>query len=242
MPHPVLILGATGGVGEALARRLASQGRPLFLAGRDPAALQDLADELGAAWGIADILDPASLAATVKAAAPFGGLSGLAYCVGSIDIKPLDRSRPEDFLQAFQINALGAALSVQAARAALISGKGAVVLFSTVAVGQGFPNHSITAAAKGAVEGLVRSLAAELAPDVRVNGVAPSLTRTRMAAALLGNEAVASGIARLHPIPRLGDADDTAAAAAFLMGPEAGWITGQILGVDGGRSALRVKG
>ncbi len=117
-----------------------------------------------------------------------------------------------------------------------------MVLFSTVAVGQGFANHAVIAAAKGGVEGLVRSLAAELAPKVRVNAIAPSLTRTPLAAPLLQNETVAKAIAQLHPLQRLGEADDVASLAAFLLGPNSTWITGQVFGVDGGRSTLRTKG
>ena len=122
-----------------------------------------------------------------------------------------------------------------------MEGRGSVVLFSTVAVQQGFPNHSIIAAAKGAVEGLTRALAAELAPHVRVNAVAPSLTRTPLAAALTQNEPMAKAIAAMHALPRLGEPEDMAACAAFLLSPDSGWVTGQIIGVDGGRSTLRTK-
>jgi NAD(P)-dependent dehydrogenase (short-subunit alcohol dehydrogenase family) len=192
---------------------------------------------------VCDGTDPASLRAAVQEAAAGGeGLGGLAYCVGSIVLKPLKRATPEDFLEAFRLNALGAALAVQAAEPFLRQARGAVVFFSTVAVGSGFSNHAVTAAAKGAVEALTRSLAADLAPDVRVNCVAPSLLNTPMARALTANEAVARSIAQLHPLARLGEADDAAALAAFLLGEEAGWITGQVVGVDGGRGTVRVKG
>jgi NAD(P)-dependent dehydrogenase (short-subunit alcohol dehydrogenase family) len=117
-----------------------------------------------------------------------------------------------------------------------------VVLFSSVAVAQGFAAHASIAMAKGAVEGLTRSLAAELAPKVRVNSIAPSLTRTPLALALTSNEALAKAVADTHALRRLGEAEDVAALAAFLLGPEAGWITGQVIGVDGGRSTLRTKG
>jgi NAD(P)-dependent dehydrogenase (short-subunit alcohol dehydrogenase family) len=111
-----------------------------------------------------------------------------------------------------------------------------------VAVAQGFTAHASVAMAKGAVEGLTLALAAELAPKVRVNAIAPSLTRTPLARALTSSEQMAGAIAQMHAIPRLGEPDDIAALGAFLLSPEAGWITGQIIGVDGGRSTLRTKG
>src|SRR5918993_1374456 len=133
------------------------------------------------------------------------------------------------------------AKAVQAALPALRAGEGgaSVVLFSTVAVAQGFAAHASVAMAKGAVEGLTLALAAEFAPKVRVNAVAPSLTRTNLARSLTANEAVATGIAQMHALPRLGQGADSGALAAFLISDEASWITGQIIGVDGGRSTLR---
>jgi len=133
-------------------------------------------------------------------------------------------------------------LAIRAAQKALEAANGSVVLFSTIAVGQGFPNHAVISAAKGGVEGLTRALAAELAPKVRVNAVAPSLTRTPLADSLIRSEAVAKGIAQMHAIPRLGEPDDIAAAAAFLLGPDSAWTTGQVMAVDGGRSRVRTKG
>ena len=236
MSDPVIILGATGGIGAALARRLHANGRALHLIARDSARLGALADELGASQAVADVMDEAALAAAVAVAGPRVG--GLAYCVGSIVLKPLKRATSAEFFTAFRLNALGAALAVAAAADGLRATGGSVVLFSTVAVRSGFPGHAIVSAAKGAVEGLTLALAAELAP-VRVNAIAPSLTRTPLAAALTGNEAMAKAIAAQHPIPRLGEAEDSAALAAFLLGPDAGWITGQIIGVDGGRASLR---
>jgi NAD(P)-dependent dehydrogenase (short-subunit alcohol dehydrogenase family) len=242
MPAPVVIVGATGGIGEALARRLAAAGRPLHLVARSPARLAPLAESLGAGQAAADVLDPAALSEAVAAADAGEGIGGLAYCVGSIVIKPLKAASPEDFVEAFRLNALGAAVAVKAAEKGLRAAGGAVVMFSTVAVQQGFANHAVISAAKGAVEGLVRALAAELAPQVRVNAVAPSLTRTPLSAQLTRSDQMAQAIAAMHAIPRLGEPEDPAAAAAFLLSPEASWITGQVLGVDGGRSALRTKG
>ena len=242
MTAPVLILGATGGVGRALARTLAARGVPLILAARSRDALTEMGQEIGARSHTCDVLDRSSLERVVEQAVAEDGLSGLAYCVGSIVIKPLQAARDEDFVEAYRLNVVGAALAVKAAQKALEAAHGSVVLFSTVAVAQGFPNHAVISAAKGGVEGLTRALAAELAPKVRVNAVAPSLTRTPLADNLIRSEAMAKGIAQLHAIPRLGEPEDIAAAAAFLLGPESGWITGQVMAVDGGRSRVRTKG
>jgi NAD(P)-dependent dehydrogenase (short-subunit alcohol dehydrogenase family) len=130
----------------------------------------------------------------------------------------------------------------QAAQDALTAGRGSVVLFSSIAARAGFTNHAAIAAAKGAVEGLTVALAAELAPAIRINCIAPSLTRSNMAAPLLANAQMADAIAKQHPIPRLGEGDDAAALADFLLSDQAGWITGQIMAVDGGRSTLRSRG
>ena len=116
-----------------------------------------------------------------------------------------------------------------------------IVLFSTVAVGQGFASHASVSMAKGAVEGLTLTLAAEWSPKVRVNAIAPSLTETPLASFMTANAATAQAIAAMHPLQRLGTAGEVAALAAFLLSDKAGWITGQVIGVDGGRSTLRVK-
>ena len=241
MTAPVLIFGATGGVGAALARRLVAAGRPLHLCGRRPEAVRALADELGAPSSVCDVTDTDAVSRTVAEAAG-SGLSGLVYCPGSIVIKPLKATSADDFMTAFRLNVVGAAEAVRAGARALAANEGAVVLFSTVAAGQGFANHAAIAAAKGAVEALTRALATELAPAVRVNCIAPSLTRTPLAEPLLANAAMGKALAEQHPLRRLGEPDDIAATAAFLLDGSASWITGQVIGVDGGRSALRVRG
>ena len=144
------------------------------------------------------------------------------------------------FREDFELNLLGAVRALKASMPALKAAPMAsVVLFSTVAVTTGMPMHSSIAAAKGAVEGLTRSLAAELAPKIRVNAIAPSLTETPLAAKLLRTERQRTAAAERHPLAKVGDADDLAAAAEFLLSQEAKWITGQVLPVDGGIGSLR---
>lgn len=242
MNNPIVIVGGTGGIGQAICRRLRAAGTPVHLVARDEARLASLASESGANFSMADVTDAGALRDAIAAAGP--SLSGLVYAVGTINLKPLARLTLDDVQRDMAINTFGAFHAVQAALPGLkandsISG---VVLFSTVAAGQGFPAHASIAMAKGAVEGLTRSLAAELAPKIRVNCIAPSLVDTPLAAGLTSSPQMAQTIAALHPMQRLGRADDVAAAAALLLSPDAGWITGQVIHVDGGRSTLRTKG
>jgi Short-chain alcohol dehydrogenase of unknown specificity len=238
MTDPIVIIGATGGVGSALAARLSGQGAALHLVARNGTALAAIAERFSASHQAADCTDDAALTAAVAAAGP--RIAGVAYCVGSIVMKPLKRASVEDFASAYALNVIGAARAVAAAEAGLRACEGSVVLFSSVAARAGFPNHAVIGAAKAAVEGLCVALAAELAP-VRVNCIAPSLTRSKMAAGMTGNDAMARALAAQHPISRLGEPADGAALAAFLLSPDAGWITGQVIGVDGGRATLRTR-
>ena len=137
-----------------------------------------------------------------------------------------------------KLNCYSALEIVKGYQDTLKKSKGSVVLFSTVAVRRGFTNHSIIASVKGALEGLTVSLAAELAPNVRVNCIAPSLTKSKIAEPMLRNKLIAEGIAKAHPMKRIGEGKDAAAMAKFLLTDESSWITGQIIGVDGGRSKL----
>ena len=237
-----IIIG-TAGIGGVLASRLKSAGHELFLINRSAAHVEDLAHQLDCEFAIADVTDAGGLSAAIACAGP--RIDGLAYCVGTINLKPIGRLTDAEILRDFEVNALGALRTVKAALPALkasAQSTASVLLFSTVAVRQGFTSHASVAMAKGAVEGLTRSLAAELAPKIRVNALAPSLTQTPLAEFITANTATAQALALLHPLQRLGTADDIASAAGFLLSQDSGWITGQIIAVDGGRGALRGKG
>merc|ERR1711991_34233 len=165
-------------------------------------------------------------------------MGGLCYAIGSINLKPIGRYSMDDFAQDFALNAGAAAVAVQQAAPALQRGSGAVVLFSTVAARQGFASHAAVAMAKGAVEGLTVALAAELAPKVRVNCIAPSLVRTPLAGAMAEGKS-GDKLGKMHLLGRLGEVEDVAPLAALLLGRESSWITGQVVGIDGGRSIGR---
>lgn len=240
MTNKYLIYGGSGGIGSVIARRLHAKGCQLHLVGRNPAKLEALAAEFNASYTCGDVLDSSLFSLAVQEAGQ--PLDGLVYAVGTINLRSLQRLNEADFLNDYRVNALGAALAIQAALPALKkSSTASIVLFSSVAVQQGFASHASISMAKGAVAGLTLALAAELAPKIRVNAIAPSLTRTPLAEDLLSNEQMAAAIATMHPIPRLGEAGDIAALADFLLSSDSSWITGQVLGVDGGRSTLRIK-
>ena len=168
-------------------------------------------------------------------------IHGLAYCPGSIDLKPLRRVSVEDMEEAMDVNLYGALKAIQWAYPVMRkTPNAAVVLFSTVAVSQGMPFHTVVASAKGAVEGFTKSLAAEFAPKVRVNCIAPSLTDTELAGDLLRDDKRREASAERHPLKRIGQREDIAHAAQYLLGEESSWVTGQILHVDGGMSSIRV--
>lgn len=167
-------------------------------------------------------------------------IDGLAYCPGAINLKPFNRFKEEEFIQDFKLQVLGATKIIQNILPRLkASSNSSIVLFSTIAVQSGFNYHSQVAMSKGAIEGLTRSLAAELAPSIRVNAIAPSLTNTKLANRFLNTEEKMKVQAENNPLKKVGDPKDIAEAAAFLLTSDSSWITGQIIHVDGGYSVLK---
>jgi len=168
-------------------------------------------------------------------------LDGLVYCPGSITLKPFNRIKPNLFVEDFQLQVVGAVKVLQAVLPKLKkSDKAAVLFFSTIAVQAGFNFHSLVSTSKGAIEGLTKALAAELAPKIRVNCIAPSLTDTPLAKSLLNSDAKKEANAKMNPLKRIGQAEDLANMANFLLSEKASWITGQIFSVDGGMSTLKL--
>ncbi len=232
MKRTYLVVGHSSGIGFALTRLALEAGHAVVGLSRRPSGI----NMPGLSERQVDVLT-----ADLESLDLPDALDGVAYCPGSLNLKSFTALRETDFLDDFRVCALGAVRVLQSLATALKAGRQpGVVLFSTVAVRQGMPFHASIAMAKGAVEGLTRSLAAEWAPRIRVNAVAPSLTRTPLTARLLANEDRVQGSRDRHPLRQIGEPDDVAETALFLLGDQSRWITGQVWGVDGGMSSLRV--
>jgi len=235
MSEKYLIFGATGSVGSSLAEQLKNSGNDIHLVARNEDEVKVIADKLGCSYTVADVLEDGFIE---KVKSDIDEIKGIAYCVGSIDLKPLRMVTEADMNKCMKLNLYSAIEAIKGYQETLKKNKGSVVLFSTVAAQRGFTNHTIIASAKAAVEGLTVTLAAEFAPNIRVNCIAPSLSKSKIAEPMLKNPAIAEGIAKAHPLKRLGEGKDSAALAKFLITEESSWITGQIIAVDGGRSKL----
>lgn len=228
-----VVIGGSKGIGQAIVQRLIQENHHVTVISRSVDEMnenrlvnhiqKDIIKEELTANELPDVID------------------GLIYCPGSIVLKPFKSLSEEQFSDDFAINCLGAVKSIKASLNALKKSEShpSIVLFSTVAVSQGMPFHASIAAAKGAVEGLTKSLAAEFAPTIRVNCIAPSLTNTSLASKILSSPDKIQAAEQRHPLKAIGTADDLAGMAVFLLSQEAKWISGQILHVDGGMSTLR---
>jgi len=232
-----LIFGATGSIGSNLAEKLYNSDKDVHLLGRDEEELKKLSSKLNSEYTVIDVLND-DISKIIKNSFDNVDVSGVAYCVGSIDLKPLKSAKKEDFKKCLDLNFFPAIEIIQNLQDNLKKNKGSIVLFSTVAVRKGFTNHAIISSAKGAIEGLTVSLAAEFAPNIRVNCIAPSLTDSKMSKSILKSKLISDGIAKSHPMKRIGKPEDAASMAKFLLSDESPWITGQIIGVDGGKSSL----
>jgi len=235
MSEKYLIFGATGSVGSSLAEQLKNSGSDIHLVARNEDEVKVIADKLGCSYTVANVLEDGFIE---KVKTDINEIKGIAYCVGSIDLKPLRMVTEADMNKCMKLNLYSAIEAIKGYQEILKKNKGSVVLFSTVAAQRGFTNHTIIASAKAAVEGLTVTLAAEFAPNIRVNCIAPSLSKSKIAEPMLKNPAIAEGIAKAHPLKRLGEGKDSAALAKFLITEESSWITGQVIAVDGGRSKL----
>ena len=235
MSEKYLIFGATGSVGSSLAEQLKNSGNDIHLVARNESEVKAIAEKLGCTYTVVDVLEDGFIE---KVKSYINEIKGIAYCVGSIDLKPLRMVTEADMNKCMKLNLYSAIEAIKGFQESLKKNKGSVVLFSTVAAQRGFTNHTIIASAKAAVEGLTVTLAAEFAPNIRVNCIAPSLSKSKIAEPMLKNPTIAEGIAKAHPLKRLGEGKDSAALAKFLITEESSWITGQIIAVDGGRSKL----
>ena len=227
MKKNILLIGGSSGIGLATAKLL-TESHEVYIASRSSDSLTGLDIHHLPFDVTTDDLSALDLPEE---------LSALVYCPGSINLRPFKGLKPEAFEADFQINVMGFVKSLQAVLPKLTTNS-SVVLYSTVAVKVGMPFHASVAASKGALEGLGKSLAAELAPKTRVNVIAPSITNTPLADRFLNNEAKMEKSAQRHPLKRVGEADDIAAMTRFLLSDDSSWMTGQILGLDGGMSTL----
>lgn len=235
-----VVLGATGGIGSALCRRLAGDGATPVLAARDEGRLKELAGELDAPYQALDATDAGAVGDLFSRTAEENGpIAGAANCVGSFLLKPAHMTSDDEFAYQVSQNLITAFNTVRAAAKHMPQG-GSVVLLSSVAARVGLANHEAVAAAKAGVAGLALSAAASyVARGLRFNVVSPGLVQTPMTQNVTRSETARKASLDLHPLGRLGEPEDIAGAIAYLLGPDAGWITGQVLGVDGGLSALR---
>lgn len=227
----ILIVGASSGIGLSLAKNLQKKGAKLILASRNKPDLSG--DYQYIKLDVLDMKDELKELPEI--------LHGLAYCPGSINLKPFQSIKENDYINDFRLNTVGAAMVIQQSLKALKNAKGAsIVLFSTVAANTGLSFHASIASAKGALQGFGLSLAAELASkQIRVNMIAPSLTDTPLAENLLSSDEKKEASNKRHPIGRFGKPEDISNAASFLLDSENNWITGQIIGVDGGMEKIR---
>lgn len=233
MSKTYLVIGATSGIGKQLTENLLNDGHKVFATGRNT---NEKNVPIGATAIDLDVINFNDDFSNVLPEV----IDGIAYCPGNINLKPFNRIKEDDLLNDFKLNVVGAVKVIQVALPHLKKSESpAVVFFSTVAVQTGMTFHAVTATVKAGVEGLTKSLAAEFAPKIRVNCIAPSLTDTPLAEQLLNNEKKRENSEQRHPLKKVGSTNDMAHLGAFLLSDNSSFITGQIIAADGGLSSLR---
>ena len=232
-----IIFGATGSIGAALADQLYQDKVDCHLVGRNAEEVKKIATKLNYTYSICNVLE-LNFIKKLKEELNSTEILGIAYCVGSIDIKPLKLTQAKDFVSSYVLNLVAVTDIIRSFEDNLKRNNGSVVLFSTVAAKKGFANHSIISSSKGAIEGLTVALAAELSPNIRINCIAPSITKSKISNFLLKNSKSEELIAKMHPLKKIGKGIDSANLAAFLLSKNSSWITGQVIAVDGGRSTI----
>jgi len=242
--NPVyVIIGAAGGIGSAAARKLHASGARLLLAGRTLSKLEALAAELGARTSAVEATSFEAVERGLQEALTWAGrVDGVVNCVGSILLKPAHLTTATELEQVLALNLVSAFATVRAAANVMRSSGGSVVLMASAAAEIGLANHEAIAAAKAGVIGLMRSAAATYAAQgIRVNAVAPGLVETPLSARITSNEAARAASLGLHPLGRLGRPEDIAEAICWLLSPASSWVTGQVIGVDGGLARLKTR-
>jgi NAD(P)-dependent dehydrogenase (short-subunit alcohol dehydrogenase family) len=226
-------VGGSSGIGYEVVKKLTSDDNMVYVISRNPDTIDDSDNVIKICYDVTS--------SDEKFPAIEVPLKGLVYCPGTINLKPLKGLKLKDFLDDFTVNAMGAARAIQNYLSCLTKEKqSSIVLFSTVAVQTGMAYHTSVAMAKGAVEGLTKSLAAELAPKIRVNAIAPSITDTRLAKRLLSSEDKRYASASRHPLKKIGNPQEIASSVTFLLSDDSSWITGQIMHTDGGISCIKM--
>jgi len=242
-PSSFIVLGATGGIGSELSRILARQGARLIVAARTEEPLRTLAQSLDAIPIVTDVTDPAQVDSLMaRAKDTFGSIHGIAHCVGSLMLKPAHRTSNEEWSAVMQTNLNSSFFVLRAGIDLFKSHGGTMVFISTAAALTGFANHEAIAAAKAGIIGLVRAAAATYANrGIRINAVAPGLTRTPLTAGILRSAPMEKASTTMHPLGRIGEPRDVAEVVSFLLQPSHSWITGQVYGVDGGLAHIRTN-
>jgi NAD(P)-dependent dehydrogenase (short-subunit alcohol dehydrogenase family) len=228
-----VVIGGSSGIGRNIVNQLQQKGHTVFVVSRSKHELPDNPKLIHIQCDVTKEDIPSDQFPE--------SIDGLVYCPGTIRLRPFNRLKDADFVEDFHVNTLGAVRAIRTFLPVLKTSNGAsIVLFSTVAVQIGMPYHASIASAKGAIEGLTRSLAAELAPKIRVNAIAPSLTETPLAKSLLATDQKRQLADNRHPLQRFGQPEDIANAAVYLLEQQSSWVTGQILHIDGGISSLKL--